>query len=74
MTNREKVKFAVEEGSHDSETMYAILSSSGSYVLDNSPFYAFGISYCDEFKAKVIGGGLLLKLNVYRNCYKHSQR
>lgn len=58
MTNRVKVKFAVEEGSHDTETMYAIPSNSGSYVLDNSPFYAFGISYCDEFKAKIIGGDL----------------
>lgn len=41
------------------ERMHAIPRSDGCYVLDNSPFYTFGISYRDVFLASQKDGGLV---------------
>ena len=67
MKDRIKIKFPIEEGSADSEVMYAMPSGNGFYVLDNSPFYTFGISYCDEFKAKSNDGELIFDSIVARS-------
>ncbi|EKE82940.1 DUF4265 domain-containing protein [Idiomarina xiamenensis] len=59
MVDRIKVKFPLEEGSQEIEVMYAMPTDENCFVLDNSPFYAFGISYCDEFRAKNVNGELV---------------
>lgn len=39
--------------------MYAVPSDSGTFILDNSPFYVYGISYCDTFEATKRGDRLV---------------
>jgi hypothetical protein len=34
------------------ENMYAVPLGGGTFILDNSPFYVYGISYCDTFEAE----------------------
>ncbi|WP_434362364.1 DUF4265 domain-containing protein [Parasalinivibrio latis] len=58
MSKREKIRFPIEEGKSEVEVMYAKPAGHNVYVLDNSPFYAFGISFCDEFIVKTIDGVL----------------
>ncbi len=67
MADRIKIKFPIEEGCNDSEVMFALPSGDDCYVLDNSPFYAFGISYCDEFKVKSVDGELIFDSIVARS-------
>lgn len=62
-----KIKFPIEDGSNDSEIMFALPSGDDCYVLDNSPFYTFGISYCDEFKVKPVDGELIFDTIVTRS-------
>ena len=67
MSARVKIKFQIEEDRNDIESMFAIPCGDNCYVLDNSPFYAFGISYCDEFKANIINGELTFESIVARS-------
>lgn len=48
------------------ENMYAIPMKNGYFLLDNSPFYIFGISAGDMFSSKKDGGGLLFDKVVFR--------
>lgn len=53
MENRVKVVFELDgEAGASSEVMHAVPSSGGLYILDNSPFYAYGISCGDSFRAQ----------------------
>jgi len=57
---RVKVAFSISgEQGGTVENMYAQPVEGNRYVLDNSPFYAFDISFCDEFFADEISGGLV---------------
>jgi hypothetical protein len=51
-----KVAFRLEDGSV--ENMHADLLPNGTFRLDNSPFYFYGISWGDEFAAEVEDGRL----------------
>lgn len=54
---RVKVSFPISgEQGGSVEVMYAQPLGDNRYVLDNSPFYAFDISYCDEFFVNEIDG------------------
>ncbi|SOO33040.1 conserved hypothetical protein [Xanthomonas citri pv. fuscans] len=53
-----KVSFICENG--DVERMNAIKMKIGSYKLDNSPFYFYGISFGDIFAAAEKNGGELV--------------
>lgn len=58
MVDRVKVSFhASDDGLM--ERMYARPLGDGRYVLDNSPFYVFDVSYCDEFVARDVDGELV---------------
>ncbi|MEJ1969111.1 MAG: DUF4265 domain-containing protein [Rhizomicrobium sp.] len=48
-----KIAFHVVEsgGNQITETLWARRQSDGAYVLDNSPFYAFDVSYKDSIRA-----------------------
>lgn len=48
------------------ERMHAITQGEGHYVLDNSPFYAFGISFGDVFAATEKDGALVFSEVVSR--------
>lgn len=65
MVERVKVRFPTDDGQQD-EVMYAIPSRDNCYILDNSPFYAFGISYCDAFKVKETDGELVYDFVIAR--------
>lgn len=67
MSQRVKVAFKLGE-SHDAgvETMYAVLRDDGRFVLDNSPFYVYGISFCDVFNAYKEDGRY-----VFKDVFKH---
>lgn len=67
ITDRVKIRFPVDDGDKESEWMYALPTGYGSFVLDNSPFYVYCISYCDEFKAKHIDGELIFDSIVARS-------
>ena len=49
-----KIEFHVpdEDGKTNIETMWAIDLGNNLYQLDNLPFYAYGISWHDKFKAE----------------------
>jgi len=49
----QKVEFQLDDGSV--ETMHAFRRPDGSFVLDNSPFHAYGISCGDTFSAVLSG-------------------
>lgn len=61
---RVMVTFLAEDGIV--ERMHAITHADGSYILDNSPFYAFGISLGDRFTATKKDGELLFAEVVAR--------
>lgn len=67
MGKRVKVSFPMSSDEGSMECMYAQAQGDGVYVLDNSPFYAFDISYCDEFVAKEVNGGLVFSHVVSRS-------
>lgn len=51
-SNRVMVSFVVNvEGNNLVERMHAVSEDDGTFVLDNSPFYAFDISFGDRFEA-----------------------
>lgn len=52
-----RVRFPLEEGG--SETMHALRREDGLFVLDNSPFYAFGISCGDVVRTTGEDRGVL---------------
>lgn len=57
---RVKVAFPIsDEQNGTTESMYAQPVERNRYFLDNSPFYTFDISYCDEFFADEIDGILV---------------
>lgn len=59
MESRVKVVFELNsEAGVSAETMHAVASPGGLYMLDNSAFYAYGISCCDIFKAQEKDGAL----------------
>lgn len=61
------VSFFVGDGdSRIVERMHAELRSDGTYVLDNSPFYAFDISAGDVFLAERMEDGLQFLRTVVR--------
>lgn len=64
MDQRVKVSFPLEQGSV--ERMYAKPVGDGHYVLDNSPFYAFDISYCGEFLANKVDEELMFSRVISR--------
>ncbi|HNP36946.1 MAG TPA: DUF4265 domain-containing protein [Woeseiaceae bacterium] len=41
------------------ENMHAVPLGGATYILDNSPFYVYGISYCDTFEAVQRDGRLV---------------
>lgn len=41
------------------ENMHAVPSGEATFTLDNSPFYVYGISYCDTFEAVQRDGRLV---------------
>ena len=54
-----KVLFEIEESEwhdHATESMWAIPADNHVYRLDNIPFYAYGVSYCDVISTKLVGG------------------
>lgn len=48
---RVKVSFPISDGQGAVENMYAQPLGDNRYILDNTPFYVFDISFCDEFFA-----------------------
>lgn len=56
--DRVKVTFQISENG-PVEKMYAKPLGDGRFVLDNSPFYVFDVSYCDEFSATDVDGELV---------------
>jgi hypothetical protein len=57
---RVKVAFPIENVNGSTiENMHALPLGNQRYVLDNSPFYAFDISFCDEFFADGIDGEIV---------------
>jgi len=61
------VSFPVGEGDERIvERMHAIPQGDGSYLLDNSPFYAFGISFEDLFSAVPQEGELVFSKVISR--------
>lgn len=61
------VSFPVGEGDDlIIERMHAVVQPDGTYLLDNSPFYVFGISCGDVFTAKSEGGVLVFSSVVSR--------
>lgn len=40
-----------EDAGGECENMHAVPSGGAIFILDNSPFYVYGISYCDTFEA-----------------------
>ncbi|MFC3654564.1 DUF4265 domain-containing protein [Xanthomonas hyacinthi] len=62
------MEFPVSEGGeHLVERMHALARGDGNFVLDNSPFYAFGISCGDVFSASPSeDGGLVFSEVVSR--------
>lgn len=60
MNQRVKVSFPLsQEQGGSAERMYAQSIGDSGFILDNPPFYFFGISYCDEFFAHDVGGELV---------------
>lgn len=53
------ISFPLDDGSY--ENLHSKRSSDGLYVLDNSPFYAYDVSFCDEVRAKPINGRLVFQ-------------
>jgi len=49
------------------ERMYAIRQNDGNYILDNSPFYAYEISWGDKFSAQFIDGALAFQSIIERS-------
>lgn len=46
------VAFAIDRDvGGEYEIMYAVPAGGATFVLDNSPFYVYGLSYCDTFEA-----------------------
>lgn len=57
---RVMVTFSTADGGEEIvERMHAIPRGDGRYVLDNSPFYVFGISYGDVFLADRMDGEMV---------------
>lgn len=52
--NTEFVSFPLDDGSF--ENLHAKRIRDSVYILDNSPFYAYGVSYGDEVKANPVDG------------------
>jgi Domain of unknown function (DUF4265) len=48
-----------DDGSVVTETMWARREVDGTYLLDNSPFYAFNVSYMDRLSATDMDGVLV---------------
>lgn len=48
------------------ERMHAFVQGGGQYLLDNSPFHAFDISYGDVFTAEPVDGDLVFSAVVSR--------
>lgn len=65
MTQRVKVSFPMGDGTV--ERMYAKPVGEGRYILDNSPFYVFDISYCDEFSADHVEEELVFSRVISRS-------
>ena len=58
--DRLKVAFPVEQdGDHFVERMHAIQVGPNQFVLDNSPFYSYGISNGDTFRADLRDGDVV---------------
>ncbi|GLS27580.1 hypothetical protein GCM10007877_32990 [Marinibactrum halimedae] len=53
---RVKISFPISSEYGAVERMFAQHTADNRYVLDNSPFYAFDISFCDEFFVKEVNG------------------
>lgn len=66
MNDRVKVAFPISESDPSVERMYAKSLGEGRYVLDNSPFYAFDVSYCDEFYATDVNGEIIFSRVISR--------
>ena len=66
-----RVEFRVpnQEGGVDVETMWAQPHGDDLYKLDNSPFYAYGISNGDIFRAKYEPN---MELPIFTSIYKKS--
>ena len=56
-----QISFAIEneDGSAGNETMWAVEHGDGFYKLDNTPYYAYGVSYGDVIKAESNADGSL---------------
>jgi hypothetical protein len=55
--SRVKVRFPISNSIENGvEIMHAKPICGNRFILDNSPFYAFGISFCDEFLVEEIDG------------------
>ena len=65
MKHRVKVSFPID-GIGGIERMFAQQTDKGTFILDNSPFYAFDISYCDEFNADEDGDELVFRNVIAR--------
>ena len=55
-----------EDGTVQIERMHATLLPTGNFLLENSPFHVFGISYQDGFSARVVDGLLTFDRIVSR--------
>lgn len=69
--NHVKIEFHVENdnGGVDVESMWAIDQNNGHYILDNTPFYAYGISLGDTFIAEKTPGN---ELAVFKDVVQKS--
>lgn len=63
-----KVTFVLSPGWHKSqtETVWAAKSGKNHFILMNSPFLAFGVSYLDEVHAKKMPTGELMFVSVFK--------
>lgn len=67
MTSRVRVIFELNgEAGVSAETMHAVSSPDGLFMLDNSPFYAYGISFGDIFEAQQKEGALYFQEVIRR--------
>jgi hypothetical protein len=64
-----KIAFTLDSGDwhgHSQERLWATPTESGAYILDNSPFYADGVSYLDKVSANWDGYQLVFSEIIER--------